>query len=243
MDSLYKITDDLRSIFNEIELAEGEMTPEIAEELTIKQNELIEKLTNYKNAVLGWKADVDAVSCESKRLSSRKKTLENRIAVLKDRMLDAVKEFGCEGKTNKFIELPDARIFTRKSNAVAIDEERCDVLINCIREVIKSGEISGYVSDIDLLEKINGFASSIFNYEKEQYFTIDDIKSISISVSKITTGYDLLHRDNPLMLAIYSDKCIPSLYEMTCNNSKSSFVGFTGITIAKQIENESIQIK
>ena len=101
MNSLYQISDELLSIFANIEANEGEVTEEELLALEIKQEELNEKLSSYKKAIRCWESDIDACKQEEKRIKAARQVKENRIDKLKDRMLGAVLQFGYEGKANK----------------------------------------------------------------------------------------------------------------------------------------------
>ena len=123
MQSLYEISDELLSIFNEIENNDGEVNEEQLQALEIAQENLQEKLASYKRAIRCWESDINACKEEEKRIKTARQVKENRIDKLKDRMLGAILQFGYEGKPNKkgktnhFYELPDGRIpgFSRKN--------------------------------------------------------------------------------------------------------------------------------
>lgn len=103
MASLYEISNDILRIFNDVEVAEGEITDEQYDALQIKQEELKEKLTNYVKAIKSWEVDEKALKDEKKRLNDRQTVFKNRIERLKKAMLEAVINFGETGKNNKFI--------------------------------------------------------------------------------------------------------------------------------------------
>ena len=127
MQSLYQISDELLSIFNEIESNDGEINEEQLQALEIAQENLQEKLSSYKKAIRCWETDIDACKQEEKRIKAARQVKENRIDKLKDRMLFAIQQFGYEGKpnkngkTNRFYELSDGRIFTKTTESIEIN--------------------------------------------------------------------------------------------------------------------------
>ena len=141
MQSLYQISDELLSIFNEIESNDGEVNEEQLQALEIAQENLQEKLSSYKKAIRCWEADINACKEEEKRIKTARQVKENRIDKLKDRMLGAVLQFGYEskpnkkGKTNHFYELSDGRIFTKTTENTEINENRINILINLLIEI------------------------------------------------------------------------------------------------------------
>ena len=201
MNNLYTISEELLSIFNEIENNDGEVTEEQLEALEITQEQLQEKLTSYKRAIRCWEADIDACKQEEKRIKSARSVKENRINRLKDRMLFAVKQFGYdgkpnkEGKTNKFYELSDGRIFTKTTESVEINENRNAILINLLidgpknenliklipeKTVLNNAEIKNNILYLDFSKEfIEGQ-----NLGKEQEELI--VKSIVNTVTELT---------------------------------------------------------
>lgn len=247
MDSLYKISDDLLSIFNEIEMNEGEITEELLEQLQITKDNLDEKLRSYKRAIRVWEADVNACKEEEKRIKNARSVKENRISRLKDNMLFAVKTFGQEGKTNRYYELPDGRLFTRTSTSTEIDENRINILISLIIELCKD-DIRVFPADEDefysfILKKINDKVRMY--YEGIEEFTLDDICILTFNYNVEVSMLDLIlkyaqnikdYTDNGLPftgLTFTPNKPMLKL-ALQCNKE---------LTIAKLKETESLTIK
>lgn len=127
MASLYEISNDILRIFNDVEVAEGEITDDQYDALQIKQEELKEKLTNYVKAIKSWEVDEKALKDEKKRFNDRQTVFKNRIERLKNAALEAVLTFGEHGKSNMFIELPEFRLFSRQSTSIEVDEARVNI--------------------------------------------------------------------------------------------------------------------
>lgn len=204
MASLYEISNDILRIFNDVEVAEGEITDEQYDALQIKQEELKEKLTNYVKAIKSWEVDEKALKDEKKRLNDRQTVFKNRIKRLKKAMLEAVINFGETGKNNKFIELPNFRIFTKNTQSVEINEPRINILINKFRDLIRELVQQGILytgEDVDLvgiLDSINAQCIAEFG-EDFSPFNISDLKHIKINISYTDTIEELL-KNNPDIL-------------------------------------------
>ena len=204
MASLYEISNDILRIFNDVEVAEGEITDEQYDALQIKQEELKEKLTNYVKAIKSWEVDEKALKDEKKRLNDRQTVFKNRIERLKKAMLEAVINFGETGKNNKFIELPNARIFTKNTQSVEINETRINILIykfrDLIQELVQQGILyTGENADlVGILDSINAQCIAEFG-EDFSPFNISDLKHIKINISYTDTIEELL-KNNPDIL-------------------------------------------
>lgn len=204
MASLYEISNDILRIFNDVEVAEGEITDEQYDALQIKQEELKEKLTNYVKAIKSWEVDEKALKDEKKRLNDRQTVFKNRIERLKKAMLEAVINFGETGKNNKFIELSNVRIFTKNTQSVEINETRINILIYKFRDLIQELVQQGILytgEDVDLvgiLDSINAQCIAEFG-EDFSPFNISDLKHIKINISYTDTIEELL-KNNPDIL-------------------------------------------
>lgn len=102
----------------EIEAAEGEITPEMDEALTINQAELQQKSLGYIEYIGHQDALTARIDEEIKRLQAFKKRTTKSVDYLKGKLLEAVELFGpYEADLHK--------IGTRKSTAVEVfDEEK-----------------------------------------------------------------------------------------------------------------------
>ena len=204
MASLYNISADILRIFSDVEELEGEITDEQYNLLCIKRNELEEKLTSYFHIITEFKKDADFCKAEKKRINDKQKVYENRIEKLKKAVLEAVNNFGETGKNNKFIELPNVRIFTKNTQSVEIDEPRINILIYKFRDLIQElvqQDILYTGEDVDLvgiLDSINAQCIAEFG-EDFSPFNISDLKHIKINISYTDTIEELL-KNNPDIL-------------------------------------------
>ena len=113
--TLFNIETEYLALISNIEALEGEITPEIEEQLAINEKQLQGKSTAYLQVITTKEGINDAIDIEIKRLQAIKKRNVNLTARLKDRLLEAVKLFGeFEVGFNKFS--------TRKSSSVQVDD-------------------------------------------------------------------------------------------------------------------------
>ena len=98
---LYKISEDLLMIFAEIEEAEGVLTPETEYALTIKQEELEQKCTDFVQAGKIFDGQVALVDQEIERLNKMKQVISNRTKRLDEALLQAVLLFGDQKRPTK----------------------------------------------------------------------------------------------------------------------------------------------
>lgn len=253
MSSLYQISEKLLSIFDNIEANEGEITEEELKALEITQEQLQEKLSEYKKAIRVWDADIEACKAEEKRIKAARTVKENRIDKLKDRMLFAIQQFGYEGKpnkkgkTNKFYELSDGRIFTKTIEGTELNENRINILINLLIEVCKE-DIRVFPNDEEefyefILNNINEKLHQY--YEGNQDFTIDDLK-ISVFNYKVEINIKDLIIKYSENIKEYDELNIPflGLFFITSKNTlKLALDVDTDLTIAKIKETQSLTIK
>lgn len=111
--SIFNITNDYHSLMNEIENADGEITPELNEQLQITEKELKIKSIAYLSVIKNSEAFVMQVDEEIKRLQNLKKRNTNLIDKLKENLLFAVKTFGS-------FEVGFTKFGTRKSSSVEV---------------------------------------------------------------------------------------------------------------------------
>ena len=153
MASLYNIQEDLLRIFNEVESNDGEITDDQYNLLCIKQEELKTKLDCYVKAIKEWEKDADFCKKEKQSINNRQNVYKNRVERLKRAMLDAVHNFGEQGKSNMFIELPTYRIFTKAIKSVKVNDERINIFIKEFNRYIHELTSQGILytgKDVDL---------------------------------------------------------------------------------------------
>jgi len=156
MKTLYEIKDDYLTLVSQIEDAEGEITPEMDEALTLNEKTLKAKSGNYIEFIGSRESLTDRIDGEIKRLQAMKTREKKLIDLLKSKLVEAVGMFGD-------IELGLKTITTRKSQAVEcnledLSKEFKAIVVseypdkNKIKKAIKSGE---EVRGASLVDKFN----------------------------------------------------------------------------------------
>ena len=113
--SLYGIIEEQRYTLAEIEEMQGELTPELEQQLEITALQLESKSIAYLEVIKTKDAFNLQITEEIKRLQAMKKVNDNLVSRLKDNLLIAVKTFGdFEVGLNKF--------GTRKSTTVEVED-------------------------------------------------------------------------------------------------------------------------
>lgn len=93
MGTLYELTGDYEAILNM--LYDGETDEEvILDTLESIEGEIEDKADNYAKLIKSLKADADKIKEEEQRLYARRKTLENKASVLKDRLEENLRFIG-----------------------------------------------------------------------------------------------------------------------------------------------------
>jgi len=92
--ALYKISNEYLDLINQVELAEGELTPELETSLQINKNELEVKSIAYVEYIKSKESFNERINEEIKRLQSIKKSNENLIDKLKTNLVSAVNLYG-----------------------------------------------------------------------------------------------------------------------------------------------------
>lgn len=83
---LYDIAADLRAIFDDIDDAEGEITPEQEEALDALTGSLEDKVDAYGFRLRELKAQAEALKAEERWLAKKRKGIESQIATMRKRL-------------------------------------------------------------------------------------------------------------------------------------------------------------
>ena len=92
MNSLFNITARAKQLA--LALEEGELTPDLENELAINQNELQIKAENYGYAIKSLEGDVSIIDEEIKRLRALKEAKTNAIERMKEAVVNAFQIYG-----------------------------------------------------------------------------------------------------------------------------------------------------
>lgn len=119
MNSLYNIRQEHLVLLNEVEQGEGELTEELANALSITQEQFQEKAISYGYVLKSFDNSIDLIDKEIERLKELKQRATKRQGMIKERLSEAMNEFGIEKLNTATLSLS-----FRKSESVEIENER-----------------------------------------------------------------------------------------------------------------------
>lgn len=157
-NNLYRIERQYLELMHRIEEAEGEITPEIDQALTLTEQQLQEAAINLGFVIKTFDYNEEIITAEIDRLTSLKKKVVKSKELLKNRLSISMQQFGIEK-----IESPTLKLSFRKSKAVEISDEPAipAAYLNqpppkpdktAIKEAIQRGE---QVPGAELVERLN----------------------------------------------------------------------------------------
>ncbi len=155
--TLYDIKQEYLELINQVEEMDGEITPEIKEQLTINQNELQNKAIAYHSVILAKDSFNMQIDNEIKRLQALKKRNNTLIENLKNRLVGAIQTFGeFTIGTNTFglrkserVEVGDVNSLPKEYKTVKVTEQANKTEI---KKALKLGE---EIKNCDIVESYN----------------------------------------------------------------------------------------
>lgn len=253
MSSLYKISEKLQEIFEELEEQGGEFTEEQLKELEITEEELKEKVDNYVKVIKEFKNSAEFCKKEKDNIYQRQKMFTNRVDKLKNILLEAVSKFGKEGKTNKFIETDSCKVYTKNTKSCQIDETRMNLFkkyaINAIGELMMAKKLpEEIITDNEILEHINARYKECTPVDSPDYkeFTINDLYGVKFkfTISENIPTLSVEFRNALYYIINYYDSEICNIeIDSDKTSLKSKIESGRDITVAEVINKESLIIK
>jgi len=155
--TIAEITGEALEIYSNVELMDGELTPEMEEALKINEGEIQSKSIAYKEVIGNQKSYISRIDEELKRLQALKKASNRLVDNLEYNLLQAVKVYGD-------IEIGLTTITTRKSESITVEDintlpakyktvkvtEIADK--KALKEAIKRGEV---IEGVELVKNEN----------------------------------------------------------------------------------------
>ena len=179
---------------------DGEITPEIEENLKVAKGELSTKIKNYVQAIKILENDQSLIKEEIDRLKglydSKNKTIER----LKNIILTAIENFGDITKNgSKFIDYGLGKVSVRTSQVVQVDDEEVDSYINKLFRGLNWYSMNNQLdTSITSVDDILEFANSSTNgsdYDKDKEnlkLYIEDLSFINSSIDVKINILDML---------------------------------------------------
>lgn len=199
--SIFEIDRELYALYDEIEEAGGEITPEIEEKLELNGQEMTNKVRSITNFINSLNADILAIKSETDRLAKLKKSKENTITGLTNLVLFAIKKYGvADKKGKKWIDWGTGKVSIRKSETVEVNSKKLDAINDMLKVTFANGIYTGTLnqnSSVDeqaLLDAIVNTAKESGDYECSE-IEIEDLDDVNIEVTVPVKLTDLLKGD------------------------------------------------
>ena len=251
--SIFKIDKELYALYDEIEEAGGEITPEIEEKLELNGQEMTNKVKSITNYINKLKADILAIKSETDRLAKLKKSKENTIKGLTNVVLFAIKKYGTEDKKGKkWIDWGTGKVSIRKSESVEVDNKKVENLIDVLKTTIINGIYTNTLHQSSSIDSQSILDAAIHNAQIEGDITnseveVEDMDDIIVNVTIPVTMAKLLYGDGYSLLANMGDVAKDGWSFKPSVDKKAMKVKLTdeGCTsnIAKVVENDNLTIK
>lgn len=251
--SIFEIDKELYALYDEIEEAGGEITPEIEEKLELNSQEMINKVKSITNYINKLKADILAIKSETDRLAKLKKSKENIIAGLTKLVLFAINKYGTEDKKGKkWFDWGTGRVGVRKSESVEVDDKKVENLVDVLKTTIINGIYTNTLHQADCIDPQSILDAAIHNAQIEGDITnseveVEDMDDVIINVTIPVSMSNLLQGDGYMLLAKMGDvtkdgwSFKPSV-DKKAIKSKIKDEGCTS-NIAEVVENDNLTIK
>lgn len=199
--SIFDIDRELYALYDEIEEAGGEITPEIEEKLELNGQEMTNKVRSITNFINSLNADILAIKSETDRLAKLKKSKENTITGLTNLVLFAIKKYGvADKKGKKWIDWGTGKVSIRKSETVEVNSKKLDAINDMLKVTFANSIYTGTLnqnSSVDeqaLLDAIVNTAKESGDYECSE-IEIEDLDDVNIEVTVPVKLTDLLKGD------------------------------------------------
>ena len=199
--SIFDIDRELYALYDEIEEAGGEITPEIEKKLELNGQEMTNKVRSITNFINSLNADLLAIKSETDRLAKLKKSKENTITGLTNLVLFAIKKYGvADKKGKKWIDWGTGKVTIRKSETVEVNSKKLDAINDMLKVTFANGIYTGTLnqnSSVDeqaLLDAIVNTAKESGNYECSE-IEIEDLDDVNIEVTVPVKLTNLLKGD------------------------------------------------
>ena len=251
--SIFEIDRELYALYDEIEEAGGEITPEIEEKLELNGQEMTNKVKSITNYINKLKADLLAIKSETDRLAKLKKSKDNTITGLTNLILFAINNYGTEDKKGKkWIDWGTGKVGVRKSTSVELDDKKIENLVDVLKTTVVNGIYTNTLHQFDSIDPNAILDAAIHNAQIEGDITnseveVEDMDDVIINVTIPVSMSNLLQGDGYMLLAKMGDvtkdgwSFKPSV-DKKAIKSKIKDEGCTS-NIAEVVENDNLTIK
>lgn len=180
MANIFEIQDEIWKAYQELEDNNGDMTSEIEEKLSIGEDNLKNKIKSYVGVIKILEADQSLIKEEIERLKSLEKAKKGEIEWLKQTMLRAVEIFGnTDKKGTKYIDYDLGKVSIRTSKVVQVNDEDIEEFTQSLCRTLSWFNMNNQL-DTSILSPQDILDSA--NEERENKFTLEDLKNINAEV-------------------------------------------------------------
>lgn len=165
MGNIFEIEQTYLRLINEIEEAEGEITPEIQAQLAITEEDFAQKMNSYQRIITSKLGEINVYNLEISRLSNLVMSRKNLIDRLKKVMIEALNLMGDTGKSgNKTLRTNLYNFYTINKKSVEIDDSELNFKN---KELLKYSTIKHDISvSIDKFYQLQEEFPELFSEDK-----------------------------------------------------------------------------
>lgn len=251
--SIFNIDRELYTLYDEIEEAGGEITPEMEEKLEFNGQEMTNKVRSITNYINKLKADLLAIKSETDRLAKLKKSKENTITGLNNLVLFAIKNYGTEDKKGKkWIDWGTGKVGIRMSESVELDDKKIENLADVLKTTIVNGIYTNTLHQSNCIDPQAILDAAIHNAQIEGEITnseveVEDMDDVIINITIPVTMAKLLYGDGYSLLTNMCDVAkdgwdFKPTVDKKAMKVKIKDEGCTS-NIAKVVKNDNLTIK
>ena len=251
--SIFDIDRELYALYEEIEEAGGEITPEMEKKLELNGQEMTNKVKSITNYINKLKADLLAIKSETDRLAKLKKSKDNTITGLTNLVLFAIRNYGTEDKKGKkWIDWGTGRVGIRKSVNVELDDKKIENLVDVLKTTVVNGIYTNTLHQADSIDADAILDAAVHNAQIEGEISnseveIEDMDDVIVNITIPVSMSNLLQGDGYNLLAKMGDVSKDGWSFKPSVDKKAMKVKLTdeGCTsnIAKVVENDNLTIK
>lgn len=241
--TLFEISNELDSIFLELEDNGGELTPEISQRLEVTETNFNRKVQSYINAIKALKMQVEACKEEKKRIDALKKRDENHINFLNSVLSTVTQKFGKDVGKSRVIELPLGKVLIRPSKAIDVDVASMGKILDMLHEFYF--EKSNNNEDIfdEPAATINEFFDRVSNEFEDSNIKVEleDLSALRLKVTLNCGLFDFMF--DQWMMDKWLDGSLEPSIDMSIEYIKKYEEDGKKFAFAKQSEKMVVSVK
>lgn len=237
--NIFKLQQELLSIFNEIEDNYGEITEELSEKLKITQDNLKSKIESYTNVIKSIKSDINLIDEEAKRLADLKKSKNKLIDKLSSIIVEAIDLFGDEDKRGvKSVDYGTGRVAIRRSTKLELNDDKLSLMAEEYKSILQNEVLLGNASTTENIS-YEEFIERVQDINKEDINQSTFNVSINVNLKKLLDN-DLFNIFRHIQSDITYVEISPKIDKTVL---KGKLAEDSNLTIGKLVQNKSLTIK